>query len=122
MVSGFINDKVSRSKCQLILFLRCQSDLQPNIFEAASRSCIWLSGFHPQPAQPRVSVRTTWCRPGLTGIMCPVQISTQVVGSLLALEALDEDEEIRLYINSPGQQRCPLLVPSWSPRCSWCST
>lgn len=30
------------------------------------------------------------------------KISTQVVGSLLALEALDEDEEIRLYINSPG--------------------
>jgi ATP-dependent Clp protease protease subunit len=26
------------------------------------------------------------------------------VGSLLALEALDEEEEIRVYINSPGGQ------------------
>ena len=34
----------------------------------------------------------------------PRQLATQIVGSLLALEALDEDEDIRLYINSPGGQ------------------
>jgi ATP-dependent Clp protease protease subunit len=33
-----------------------------------------------------------------------VQLATQIVGSLLALEALDEEEEIRVYINSPGGQ------------------
>eukprot|EP00967_Tisochrysis_lutea_P115582 scaffold185273_cov19-Tisochrysis_lutea.AAC.4 len=30
------------------------------------------------------------------------QMATQIVGSLLALEALDEEEDIRIYINSPG--------------------
>lgn len=30
------------------------------------------------------------------------KVATQVVGSLLALEALDEKEDIRLYINCPG--------------------
>lgn len=30
------------------------------------------------------------------------QLATQVVGSLLALEALDEDAEVRVFINSPG--------------------
>lgn len=34
----------------------------------------------------------------------PPQLATQVVGSLLALEAMDEEEEIRVYINSPGGQ------------------
>jgi hypothetical protein len=34
-----------------------------------------------------------------------VQMATQIVGSLLALEALDEEEDIRLYINSPGAAR-----------------
>jgi ATP-dependent protease ClpP protease subunit len=33
------------------------------------------------------------------------KLATQVVGSLLALEAMDEDEDIRLYINSPGEWR-----------------
>lgn len=32
------------------------------------------------------------------------KIATQVVGSLLALEAMDEEEDIRLYINSSGGQ------------------
>ncbi|MEW5313823.1 MAG: hypothetical protein WDW38_005360 [Sanguina aurantia] len=32
------------------------------------------------------------------------KIATQVVGSLLALEAMDEEEDIRLYINSTGGQ------------------
>ena len=31
-----------------------------------------------------------------------MQLSTQIVGSLLALEAMDEEAPIRLYINSPG--------------------
>lgn len=31
-----------------------------------------------------------------------VQLATQIVGSLLALEAMDETEPIRMYINSPG--------------------
>ncbi|KAF8056144.1 clpP [Scenedesmus sp. PABB004] len=30
------------------------------------------------------------------------KLATQVVGSLLALEAMDEEAEIRMYINSPG--------------------
>jgi len=30
------------------------------------------------------------------------QMATQIVGSLLALEAIDEEEDIRIYINSPG--------------------
>jgi len=30
------------------------------------------------------------------------QLATQIVGSLLALEALDETAPIRMYINSPG--------------------
>lgn len=29
-------------------------------------------------------------------------MATQIVGSLLALEQLDEEEDIRIYINSPG--------------------
>lgn len=32
------------------------------------------------------------------------KLATQIVGSLLALEAVDEEEEIRVYINSPGGQ------------------
>jgi ATP-dependent Clp protease protease subunit len=32
------------------------------------------------------------------------KLATQIVGSLLALEAMDEDAEIRVYINSPGGQ------------------
>lgn len=32
------------------------------------------------------------------------KLATQIVGSLLALEAMDEEEEIRVYINSPGGQ------------------
>lgn len=31
-----------------------------------------------------------------------LQLATQIVGSLLALEAMDEEAEIRMYINSPG--------------------
>lgn len=30
------------------------------------------------------------------------QMATQIVGSLMALEAVDENEDIRIYINSPG--------------------
>jgi ATP-dependent protease ClpP protease subunit len=33
-------------------------------------------------------------------------MATQIVGALLALEAMDENEDIRLYINSPGRRRC----------------
>lgn len=32
------------------------------------------------------------------------KMATQIVGALLALEALDEKEDIRVYINSPGGQ------------------
>lgn len=32
------------------------------------------------------------------------KVATQIVGALLALEAMDEKEDIRLYINSPGGQ------------------
>lgn len=32
------------------------------------------------------------------------KMATQIVGSLLALEAMDEEEDIRIYINSPGGQ------------------
>jgi len=32
------------------------------------------------------------------------KLATQIVGSLLALEAMDEEEDIRLYINSSGGQ------------------
>jgi hypothetical protein len=31
-------------------------------------------------------------------------MATQIVGSLLALEAMDEEAPIRMYINSPGGQ------------------
>lgn len=42
--------------------------------------------------------------PGATLLRTPFkQIATQVVGSLLALEAMDEEEDIRLYINSTGE-------------------
>ncbi len=30
-------------------------------------------------------------------------MATQIVGALMALEAVDETEDIRLYINSPGE-------------------
>lgn len=30
------------------------------------------------------------------------EVSTKIVGSILALEALDEEEGIKIYINSPG--------------------
>lgn len=32
-----------------------------------------------------------------------LQMATQVVGSLLALEAMDETEDIRIYLNSTGE-------------------
>uniref|UniRef100_A0A7S0S5B9 ATP-dependent Clp protease proteolytic subunit n=1 Tax=Chlamydomonas leiostraca TaxID=1034604 RepID=A0A7S0S5B9_9CHLO len=32
------------------------------------------------------------------------RMATQIVGSLMALEAMDEEEDIRIYINSPGGQ------------------
>nr|ACJ24246.1 hypothetical protein [Dunaliella viridis] len=32
------------------------------------------------------------------------KVATQIVGALLALEAIDEEEDIRIYINSPGGQ------------------
>jgi ATP-dependent protease ClpP protease subunit len=35
-------------------------------------------------------------------LCCVTQLATQIVGSLLALEALDEAAPIRMYINSPG--------------------
>ena len=34
-----------------------------------------------------------------------MQIATQIVGSLLALEADDDKADIRLYINSSGAQQ-----------------
>lgn len=33
---------------------------------------------------------------------CTQQTATQVVAQLLALEAMDDREEIKVYINSPG--------------------
>ena len=33
----------------------------------------------------------------------PLQIATQVVGSLMALEAWDDKADIRVYINSSGR-------------------
>jgi ATP-dependent protease ClpP protease subunit len=41
-----------------------------------------------------------------------VQLATQVVGSLLALEAMDEEEDIRLYINSSGARSFVLFTQS----------
>lgn len=57
------------------------------------------------------------CNPG-------TQMATQIVGALMALEAVDETEDIRLYINSPGEagmlqvtQMAPqlllLVLPWW---------
>ncbi len=45
--------------------------------------------------------------------------ATQIVGSLLALEAMDEEEEIRMYINSPGEESvtslpCCLLLQQFT--------
>ncbi|GLC36932.1 hypothetical protein PLESTB_000177000 [Pleodorina starrii] len=37
------------------------------------------------------------------------KMATQIVGSLMALEAVDETEDIRLYINSPGGQPYSIL-------------
>ncbi|KAG2495198.1 hypothetical protein HYH03_006804 [Edaphochlamys debaryana] len=37
------------------------------------------------------------------------KIATQIVGALLALEQVDETEDIRLYINSPGGQPYSVL-------------
>ncbi|GFR52119.1 hypothetical protein Agub_g14632 [Astrephomene gubernaculifera] len=37
------------------------------------------------------------------------KVATQIVGSLLALEAVDETEDIRIYINSPGGQPYSVL-------------
>ncbi|GIL51004.1 hypothetical protein Vafri_7077 [Volvox africanus] len=37
------------------------------------------------------------------------KMATQIVGSLMALEAVDETEDIRLYINSPGGQPYSVL-------------
>lgn len=31
------------------------------------------------------------------------KVATQIVGQLMALEAMDETEDIRMYINSPGE-------------------
>ena len=33
---------------------------------------------------------------------CALQVATQIVASLLALETLSETEDIKMYINSPG--------------------
>jgi ATP-dependent Clp protease protease subunit len=40
----------------------------------------------------------------LLSLLLLLQLATQIVGSLLALEAMDEEEEIRMYINSSGGQ------------------
>nr|7EKO_A Chain A, ATP-dependent Clp protease proteolytic subunit [Chlamydomonas reinhardtii]7EKQ_A Chain A, ATP-dependent Clp protease proteolytic subunit [Chlamydomonas reinhardtii] len=37
------------------------------------------------------------------------KMATQIVGSLMALEAVDENEDIRIYINSPGGQPYSVL-------------
>lgn len=41
-----------------------------------------------------------------------VQLATQVVASMLALEAIDSTSDIKLYINSPGAQH----RANWSTR------
>ncbi len=41
-------------------------------------------------------------------------MATQVVASLLALEAFDDESDIKLYINSPGEsQSCAIVDRSW---------
>jgi ATP-dependent protease ClpP protease subunit len=55
-------------------------------------------------------VFTKACRYSLVSTYCAEsQISTQIVGSLLALEAFDEKEDIRLYINSSGEDLSALI-------------
>lgn len=49
----------------------------------------------------------TWCPCVL--VCCTMQMATQIVGSLMALEAMDEEEDIRIYINSSGAHPFPLF-------------
>ena len=47
-----------------------------------------------------------------TILVVDVQVATNIVASLLAMEAMNDAEDIKLYINSPGellqQHPCPL--------------
>lgn len=40
-----------------------------------------------------------------------LQVATNIVASLLAMEAMNDSEDIKLYINSPGTYSCsaPLI-------------
>ena len=40
-----------------------------------------------------------------------LQVATQIVASLLALETLDDEEDIKMYINSPGLDMPRSKVP-----------
>ena len=57
-----------------------------------------------------IHVVITWCLTILVGVR--VQVATNIVASLLAMEAMNDAEDIKLYINSPGeplrQHPCPL--------------
>lgn len=52
------------------------------------------SPHHPPPPPP--------CQKQKKHLCSKQQLATQIVGSLLALEAMDETAPIRMYINSPG--------------------
>ena len=46
-----------------------------------------------------------------------LQVATNIVASLLAMEAMNDSEDIKLYINSPGELSPCMLVAygaSWS--------
>ena len=40
------------------------------------------------------------------------EMATKIVGSVLALEALDDQEDIKIYINSPGGRQ-DIVLTEW---------
>lgn len=48
--------------------------------------------------------------PTWLALPCATQMATQIVGSLLALEAMDENADIRIYINSTGTDAVGCLL------------
>lgn len=59
-------------------------------------------GAHPSKLSCIYCKHNDICPPTSSDRLCALQLATQIVGSLLALEAMDETEPIRMYINSPG--------------------
>jgi ATP-dependent protease ClpP protease subunit len=95
-LAGYINDKVrlraigrKHSPCVLCLGVRvlCRVSLHQ------------LSSLSDPVTQPCLAL----------------QMATQIVGSLLALEALDENADIRIYINSTGASQGLALFIYISP-------